>query len=52
MLPGLVFDGSDDLLETRDETQINLDETFAEKSFALVIEAGTDITSLQTIYEQ
>lgn len=51
-LPGLKFDGSTDLLEVQDETQINLDETFSTKSFALVIETGTDITSTQTIYEQ
>lgn len=51
-LPGITFDGTNDILETRDEIQINLDETFSEKSFALVIETGTDINSLQTLYEQ
>ncbi len=51
-LPWIVFNGTNELLETRDEIEINLDETFPEKSFALVIETGTDITTLQTIYEQ
>ena len=51
-LPGILFDGTNDILETRDEIEINLDETFSEKSFALVIETGTNITNLQTIYEQ
>lgn len=51
-LPGVTFDGTSDILEIQDEIQINLDETFLTKSFALVIETGTDITTTQTIYEQ
>ena len=52
ILPWITFDGTSDLLEIMDESQINLNETFSTKSFALVIETGTDISSLQTIYEQ
>lgn len=51
-LPGILFDGTNDILETRDETEINLDEIFSAKSFALVIETSANITDLQTIYEQ
>jgi len=52
ILPGVNFDGSDDILEIVDEREINLNETFSEKTLAVVIETGTDINSLQTIYEQ
>lgn len=51
-LPGIQFDGSSDILEIQDTTQINLDESFSTKSFGLVIETSADITSTQVIYEQ
>lgn len=51
-LPWIKFDGNTDILEVLDQTEINLDEEFSQKSFAFVIETGTDVTSLQTIYEQ
>ncbi|MCH2188345.1 hypothetical protein MK079_00765 [Candidatus Gracilibacteria bacterium] len=50
--PGIQFDGVDDMLEVFDTTDINLSPTYSEKSFGIVIETGTDIHSLQTIYEQ
>jgi len=51
-LPGLLFDGSNDILEIRDEIEINLAESFSWKTLAVVIETWTNINTLQTIYEQ
>jgi hypothetical protein len=51
-LPWIVFDGTDDLLEIDDTSSINLLASYSQKSIALVIETGSDITSLQTLYEQ
>ena len=50
--PWVTFDGSNDMLEVLDNTSINLSETYNEKSFWIVLETWTDITTLQTIYEQ
>ncbi len=50
--PWVTFDGVNDMLEVHDHTNINLSETYSEKSFWIVLETGTDITTLQTIYEQ
>lgn len=52
ILPGVTFDGVNDILEIQDNTDINLSQSFPQKSFALVIETGSDVSSTQTIYEQ
>lgn len=50
--PALFFDGIDDLYNIPDSLLLGSDNTYPEKSFAVVFKTSDDILSLQTIYEQ
>ncbi len=50
--PGIKFDGSNDIINIQDHTDISVAPNYDQKSFALVVKTGTDIASLQTIYDQ
>jgi len=57
-LPYVEFDWSNDILKISSAADINNDwdcyanKTFKEKSFAIVLKTGQDVTSTQVIYEQ
>ena len=50
--PGIKFDGSNDIINIQDHIDITVGPTYSEKSYALVLKTSTDITSLQTIYDE
>jgi len=50
--PALFFDGIDDLYTLEDHVNIASGNEYGEKSFAIVFQTSSDITSLQTLYEQ
>ncbi|MDA7494798.1 LamG domain-containing protein [Candidatus Gracilibacteria bacterium] len=50
--PALLFDGVDDLYTVEDHVDIASGEQYLSKSFAVVFQTSTDITTLQTLYEQ
>lgn len=49
---GLLFDGINDLYTIQDHQDITVADEYSEKSFAVVIQTSSDISRLQTIYEQ
>ena len=49
--PALAFDGSNDVLTRASDAAIN-SGVFAEKSFAVTFQTGSDVASTQVIYEQ
>ncbi len=49
---GLFFDGINDLYTISDHIDIASSDEYTEKSFAVVVKTSSDISRLQTIYEQ
>lgn len=50
--PSLQFDGSDDYYNITDNQTINTATGYTQKSYALILKTGADITTFQTIYEE
>ncbi|MDQ7008851.1 MAG: hypothetical protein Q9M94_01000, partial [Candidatus Gracilibacteria bacterium] len=52
LYPSLSFDGTDDLLNLKDNLDISLNLNFSEKSYAMIIKTGNDVNTFQTIYDE
>ncbi|SHJ16575.1 Por secretion system C-terminal sorting domain-containing protein [Mesonia phycicola] len=50
--PSVVFDGTNDILQIDDNLEINIDEPYSNRTFTMVFNSGSDITSTQILYEE
>ncbi len=50
--PSLSFDGTDDLLDLKDNLEISVWTGYTEKSYAMIIKTGDDVSAFQTIYDE
>ena len=48
----LVFDGVDDFLQIPDDVHINTQATYSERSITMVIKTGSDVSTLQTVFDE
>ena len=51
-LPAIDFDGTNDYYDIANQTPINTNSSYTEKSFATVFKTGNDVNTFQMIYEQ
>ncbi len=50
--PAIQFDGTNDLLEIPNNTNINVGGPFSQRSFSIAFETSTDVSSTQVLYEE
>ena len=50
--PSLYFDGTNDLLNLKDNLDISVGTGYTEKSYAMIIKTSSDINTFQTIYDE
>jgi len=50
--PSLYFDGTNDLLNLKDNQDISVGTGYIEKSYAMIIKTSDDINTFQTIYDE
>ena len=50
--PSLYFDGTNDLLDLKDNLQISVWTAYTEKSYAMIIKTSDDVNTFQTIYDE
>ena len=50
--PSLYFDGTDDLLDLKDNLEISVWTWYTEKSYVMIIKTWDDVNTFQTIYDE
>jgi len=50
--PALIFDGTNDLMKIDNNDDINLSEPYSSRTFSMVFNSGSDISSTQVLYQE